>query len=47
MVENGLVTEVVQVCYELTHDNQEREFNGLNAAISTLKPQKASVIAFN
>ena len=47
IVANGLITEVIQVCYELTHDNQEREFNGINAAIDELKPIKATIITFN
>jgi Predicted ATPase (AAA+ superfamily) len=47
IVENGQVTEVVQVCYELTHDNQEREFNGLNTAIDELYPRKATIITYS
>ncbi len=47
VVENRKVTEIIQVCYELTHDNQAREFNGLNAAIDALKPDKAYIITFN
>lgn len=47
IVENGQVTEIIQVCYELTHDNQEREFSGLNTAIDELSPQKATIITLN
>lgn len=47
VVENGRVSEVIQVCYELTHDNQNREFKGINAAIDALKPLKANIITFN
>jgi len=38
---------LVQVCYELTHDNREREFSGLNSAIDELNPQKATIVTFN
>jgi len=47
VVENGAVIEAVQVCYELTHDNREREFCGLNSAIAELNPQKATIVTFN
>lgn len=47
VVENRKVTEVIQVCYELTHDNQEREFKGINTVIEALNPQKANIITFN
>lgn len=47
IVENGRVIKAIQVCYELTHDNQEREFKGINAAIEALKPLEANIITFN
>lgn len=47
IVENGKVKEIIQVCYELTHDNQEREFKGVNIAIDELHPVKATIITLN
>ncbi len=47
IVENGRIIHAIQVCYELTHDNQEREFKGINAAIDALKPLRTSIITFS
>jgi uncharacterized protein len=47
VVEKGQVKEIIQVCYEIMHDNQEREFNGINTAVDELHPVKATIITFN
>ena len=43
---NGQVMELVQVCYELTADNLQRELNGLLAAIQFFGQQKATIVTF-
>ncbi|MFT3751851.1 MAG: DUF4143 domain-containing protein [Paludibacter sp.] len=47
VVEKGVVVEAIQVCYELTHDNKQREMNGINTAIDELKPLKTTIVTFN
>ena len=43
---NGQVMELVQVCYELTADNLQRELNGLLAAMQFFGQQKATIVTF-
>jgi hypothetical protein len=46
-MKNGQVIELVQVCYELTPDNLQRELNGLLKAMRFFKQQKARIVTFN
>jgi len=45
-MKNGQVMELVQVCYELTADNLQRELNGLLAAMQFFGQQKATIVTF-
>jgi predicted AAA+ superfamily ATPase len=45
-MKNGQVMELVQVCYELTADNLQRELNGLLAAMRFFGQQKATIVTF-
>ncbi len=45
-MKNGQVMELVQVCYELTADNLQRELNGLLAAMRFFKQQNATIVTF-
>jgi hypothetical protein len=38
--------ELVQVCYELTADNLQRELNGLLAAMQFFGQQKATIVTY-
>ncbi len=46
-MQNGKVTELVQVCYELTPDNVKRELNGLIEAIQFFNCNNARILTFN
>jgi uncharacterized protein len=46
VMENGVVVELIQVSYELTPDNLNREINGLVRAMSFFKKQKAIIVTF-
>jgi len=45
-MKQGAVTEIIQVCYELTPDNLKRELNGLLKAMKFFKQEKASIVTF-
>ena len=45
-MKNGQVMELVQVCYELTADNLQRELNGLLAAMRFFGQQNATIVTF-
>jgi len=47
VMKNGAVVELVQVCYELTPDNVQRELNGLIKAMRFFKQQKARIVTFS
>ena len=47
VVEAGKPVEAIQVCYQLTEENRQREIAGLEEAMDTLKIKKASIITFN
>ena len=46
-MKNGVVTELVQVCYELTPDNLKRELNGLLQAMRFFNQNKATIVTFS
>jgi len=46
-MKNGSVTELIQVCYELTPDNLKREKNGLLAAMRFFNLHKATIVTFS
>jgi hypothetical protein len=46
-MKNGSVTELIQVCYELTPDNLKRELNGLLLAMRFFNLQKATIVTFS
>ena len=46
VMKNGIVKELVQVCYELTPDNFKRETNGLIKALQFFKLKKGKLITF-
>lgn len=43
---DGVVTQLVQVCYELSADNLKRELNGLLQAMRFFKQHKATIVTF-
>jgi len=45
-MKRGTVAELVQVCYELTSDNLNRELNGLLQAMKFFNIQKAIIVTF-
>jgi len=45
-MKNRVVAELVQVCYELTHDNVNRELNGLYKAMRFFNRQNAKIVTF-
>jgi predicted AAA+ superfamily ATPase len=46
-MKNGEVVELVQVCYELTPDNLQRELGGLHKAMRFFKLQTARIVTFS
>lgn len=44
---NGKVSELIQVCYQLTPDNLNREIQGLQNAMTYFKQKKGIIITFN
>jgi predicted AAA+ superfamily ATPase len=46
-MKNDSVTELIQVCYELTPDNLKRELNGLLLAMRFFNLQKATIVTFS
>lgn len=48
IVKNGtVISEVIQVCWDLNHDNQEREINGLWEAMDYLNLKSGIIITMN
>lgn len=45
--EKGKITKVIQVCYNLTEDNKEREINGLKEAINKFNLKEGTIITLN
>lgn len=45
--ERGTVRQVVQVCYDLNHDNMDRELKGLFEAIAHFGLKEGTLVAFN
>ncbi len=45
-MKDGVVTKLVQVCYELTPDNLKRELNGLLQAMQFFNQRKATIVTF-
>ena len=45
--ENGKAKNLLQVCWELNHDNEEREINGLLDAMNYFKFTKGTIITAN
>lgn len=44
---NGKPVEAIQVCYELTESNKDREIKGLDEAVDSLKLKKGTIITFD
>lgn len=44
---NHTPERLIQVCSEVTHDNQEREYNGLTAAMNAFSIDKGLIITMN
>ena len=47
VVQNGQPTDAIQVCYQLTTDNLNRELKGLEEAMSELKLESGLIITHN
>jgi predicted AAA+ superfamily ATPase len=47
VVENGKVAQLIQVCYELTPENREREQRGLQEAMQFFNTDKGLIITYN
>ena len=45
--EKNKIKELIQVCWEINSDNQERELNGLKEAAEELKCEQQIIITFN
>ena len=46
-MKNGKATELVQVCWELTPDNLDRELNGLVNGLKYFKKTSGTIVTFN
>jgi uncharacterized protein len=46
-MKNGIVVELIQVCYDLTPDNLKREVNGLLKAMRFFNLHKATLVTFS
>ena len=44
---NEKIEQVIQVCYELSHENREREIRGIKEAMDFFKIDKGLIISFN
>ena len=44
---NGEVLKAVQVCYNLTEENKDRELNGLKEAMEKLNVKEGIIVTFN
>lgn len=47
MKEMGVVVEAMQVCWQLTEENKQRELAGLEEVLSIHKRAKAYIVTFN
>lgn len=47
VIEKGEVKDVIQVCYQLTQDNLDRELNGLLEALHFFNKEEGTIITFN
>lgn len=47
VVKNKFDYEAIQVCYEITSDNQNREINGFTAIEKHITPTKKTIITYN
>ena len=47
VMENKKINMVIQVCYELTDDNKDREVEGLMEAMSFFKLEKGLILTYN
>lgn len=45
-MKNGVVSELVQVCYDLNPDNLKREMNGIMQAMKFFNVQKGKIVTF-
>ena len=45
--EKGRITKAIQVCYELSEENREREINGLLEAMKEFKLNEGIIITYN
>jgi predicted AAA+ superfamily ATPase len=47
VVKKGFEYQAIQVCYELTPDNRQREFSGFNTIKEEMKVSKKTIITYN
>lgn len=47
VLENGIINEAIQVCYELNSDNLDRELNGLYEAMTDFNLRKGTVVTLS
>jgi predicted AAA+ superfamily ATPase len=47
VMKNEKLQQVIQVCYEMTTENSEREINGLNSAMDFFKTDNGVILTFN
>lgn len=45
--EQGKLKEAIQVCYQVTYENREREIQGLKEAMKTLKIKEGMILTYN
>ena len=45
-MKNGVVKEIIQVCYDLNQDNLKREMNGILLAMKFFHIQKGKIVTF-
>jgi len=45
--ENNKITAAIQVCYELTEENKEREINGLLTALKKFNLEEGLILTYN
>jgi predicted AAA+ superfamily ATPase len=46
-IEKKAVTSAIQVCYQLTEDNKEREINGLAEALETFDLKEGLILTYD
>lgn len=47
MMKKGVVEQIIQVCWELNSDNDEREIKGLTEAFDYFKRREGVIIIYN